>query len=80
MKLTENSMNCLNYVRDNGGRVSVPALAAGLNRTERSVNGTLLDLQKKDLIVREKVDEGGEKPVTYIVVTDAGKAFTPDAE
>ena len=31
MKLTENQANVINYLRDNGGKVSVPELAAGLD-------------------------------------------------
>ena len=39
------------------------------------------DLQKKELVVREKVEiEGADKPVTYVVLTDEGKAWAPDAE
>lgn len=85
MKLTEKSMEVLNYVRDNGGRVSVEELAIGLNRTARSVNANVTDLcsEKKGLAMREKVTpEGAEKPITYVVLTDAGLNFVPseDAE
>jgi DNA-binding MarR family transcriptional regulator len=84
MKLTEKSMEVLNYVRDNGGRVSVEELAAGLGRTTRSVNANVTDLcsEKKGLAVREKVTPEGEdaKPITYVVLTEAGQAFVPAAE
>lgn len=86
MKLTEKSMEVLNYVRENGGRVAVTEIAAGLGRTARSVNANITDLcsEKKGLANREKVAGEGEdaKPITYVVLTEAGMAFTPseDAE
>ena len=84
IKLTEKSLEVFNYVKDNGGRVSVDELAAGLNRTARSVNANVTDLcsEKKGLCIREKVTPEGEdaKPITYVVLTEAGKAFVPAAE
>lgn len=84
MKLTEKSMEVLNYVRDNGGRVSVEELAAGLGRTTRSVNANVTDLcsEKKGLAVREKVTPKGEdaKPITYVVLTEAGQSFVPSED
>lgn len=85
MKLTEKSMEVLNYVRENGGRVAVTEIAAGLDRGLRSVNANVTDLcsEKKGLATREKVAvEGEEKPITYVVLTEAGMAFVPseDAE
>ena len=84
MKLTEKSMEVYNYIKENGGRVSIDELAAGLNRTARSVNANVTDLcsEKKGLCVREKVKgEGGDaKDITYVVLTEAGQAFVPAAE
>lgn len=84
IKLTEKSLEVFNYVKENGGRVSVEELAAGLNRTPRSVNANVTDLcsAKKGLCVREKVKGEGEdaKDITYVVLTDAGKAYTPNAD
>lgn len=81
MKLTSKSFEVLNYVRENGGRVSIEELAAGLNRTPRSVNANVTDLcsEKKGLAIREKVPGEGEdaKPITYVVLTEAGKEFVP---
>lgn len=80
IKLTEKSMEVFNIVRDLG-RVSVEEIANTLGRTPRSVNANINDLcsAKKGLCVREKVEGEGEdaKPVTYVVLTEAGKAFTP---
>ena len=84
MKLTDKSMEVLNYVRDNGGRVSVEELAAGLNRTPRSVNANVTDLcsEKKGLAVSDKVpaEDDDAKPITYVVLTEAGRAFTPSED
>ena len=83
MKLTEKSMEVLNYVRENGGRVSIEELANGLNRTPRSVNANVTDLcSKKGLAMREKVAGEGEdaKPITYVVLTEAGQAFVPSED
>lgn len=81
MKLTSKSLEVLNYVRENGGRVSIEELAAGLERTPRSVNANVTDLcsEKKGLAIREKVPGEGEdaKPITYVVLTEAGKEFVP---
>ena len=83
MKLTEKSMEVLNYVKTNGGKVSIAELAEALGRSERSVGANVTDLTKKELAAREKVEvEGMEKPVTYVVLRDAGMAWVPteDAE
>ena len=84
MKLTEKSMEVLNYVKENGGRVSVEELAAGLGRTTKSVNANVTDLcsEKKGLAIREKVAGEGEdaKAITYVILTDAGLNFVPSED
>ena len=88
MKLTENASLVFNYVKDNGGRVSIPELATALGKTEKSINGTVTALgckgpHAKGLVDRDKVSvEGQEKPITYVVLTEAGRTFVPseDAE
>ena len=84
IKLTEKSLEVFNYIKDNGGRVSIEELANGLNRTARSVNANVTDLcsEKKGLCMREKVAGEGDdaKPITYVVLTEAGQAFVPAAE
>lgn len=81
MKLTEKSMEVLNYVRDNGGKVSIAELAGALGRTERSVGANVTDLTKKGLAAREKVEvEGAEKPITYVVLNADGMNFVPSED
>lgn len=80
-KLTEMSSAVFNYVKENGGRVSIDELASALDRSTRSVGANVTDLTKKGLVVREKVTvEGAEKPVTYVQITDEGKDFVPTEE
>lgn len=78
MKLTEKSNEIFEYLKANGGRVSIEELANATGRSARSVGANVLDLQKKKLVVREKEEvEGAEKPVAYAVLTDKGRNFVP---
>ena len=79
IKLTEKSLEVFNYVKNNGGRVSLDELAAGLNRTARSVNANVVDLTKKGLCARSKETpaEEGAKEITYVALTEDGKNYTP---
>lgn len=79
MKLTANSQMVLNFVRENGGRVSMDELANGLGKAPRSVSANVTDLAKKELATREK-EQVGEETITYVVLTDAGLSFEPTAE
>ena len=73
-----------NYVKENGGRVSVEEICNALGLAARSINANVTDLAKKGLVVREKVAGEGEdaKDITYAVITPAGAEFVPtdDAE
>lgn len=83
MKLTQMSASVFNYVKDNGGKVSIDELVDALGRSSRSIGANVTDLTKKGFVVREKVEvEGLDKPVTYVVLTEDGKNFVPteDAE
>lgn len=85
MKLTEKSQSVFDYIKENGGKVSLDELATALNRTARSISANVTDLTKKGLVVREKVAGEGEddKDITYAVITPAGAEFVPtedDAE
>lgn len=81
MKLTAMSSEVFNYVKENGGKVSIPELAKALDRTPRSVGANVTDLAKKKLAAREKVTvEGEDKPITYVVLTEEGKTFVPSED
>ena len=79
MKLTEKSQSVFDYIKANGGKVSIDELAAALGRTTRSVGANVTDLANKELVVREKVAGEGEdaKDITYAVLTPAGAEFVP---
>ena len=78
MKLTEKSQTIFEYLKANGGRVSIEELANATGRSARSVGANVLDLQKKKLVVRENEEvEGADKPVAYAVLTDEGRNFVP---
>jgi predicted transcriptional regulator len=80
-KLTEKSYEVFDYIKNAGGKVSVPELAEALGRTERSVGANLTDLAKKGFGAREKVEiEGADKPVTYFVLNADGMAWAPAEE
>lgn len=84
MKLTEKSSQVFNYIKENGGRVTIDELCEALEKAPRSINANVTDLSKKGLVVREKVTAEDEdaKEITYAVLTDEGKTFVPseDAE
>lgn len=85
MVLTEKTQSVYDYVKENGGRVAIEELATVLDRTSRSINANVLDLQKKGLAVREKVagevgEDGKATTITYVVLTEEGKNFVPSAE
>ena len=80
-KLTEKSMEVFEYVKNAGGKVSIPELAEALGRSERSIGANVTDLTKKEIAAREKVEvEGAEKPVTYVVLTEEGMNWAPSAD
>ena len=81
MSVSAQEKEVLNYVKDNGGKVSIAELAGALGRTERSVGANVTDLTKKGLAAREKVEvEGAEKPVTYVVLNADGMNFVPSED
>ena len=78
MQLTAKSNEVFEYLKNNGDKVSIEELANATGRSARSVGANILDLTKKGLVVREKEEvEGAEKPVAYVILTDAGKTFVP---
>jgi len=76
MKLTEKSNEVFEYVKSNGGKITVEELVTELGRAARSINANVTDLAKKGLVVREKAADG-DKEITYVVITADGKSFVP---
>lgn len=82
MVLKEKTLEALNVLKAHNGRMTTADLASELGVAANSVTGRVNSLVKNELAYREKVDEGGEKPVTYVCLTDAGTNFvqSEDAE
>lgn len=82
-KMTEKELAVFEYVKNNGGRVSIDEIAEALDRTPRSINPNVNAFVTNGIAEREKVDvEGEDKPVTFVTLTDEGMAFVQaeDAE
>lgn len=69
-KLTENSNAIFEYLKANGGHVSIDELCSAFDKTPRSIGANVTDLTKKGLAVREDVAvEGEDKPAKYVNLT-----------
>lgn len=81
-KLTDKTLEAINYLQSVGGKATTTEMMDALGCEKiASVTGRVNSLVKHELAVREKVEvEGAEKPVTYVILTDAGKNFVQDAE
>lgn len=77
MKLTEKSMEVLDFVRAHDGQALVSEIAAGVGRTSRSVNANINDLVKKGLATRIKED-GAEEATCAL--TAEGTDFVPSED
>lgn len=81
-KLTEKTFEALNYLQSVGGKATTIDMMGALGCEKiASVTGRVNSLVKNELAYREKVEvEGEDKPLTYVILTDAGKNFVQDAE
>ena len=86
-KLSENSRTVLDYVKSVDGVKNVTAkdIAEATGLTARQVNGIVTSaFQKKDLMARAEAEieneNGTHDKVKYVVLTDLGRAFDPDAQ
>ncbi len=77
MKLTEKSMEVLDFVRAHDGQALVSEIAGGIGRTSRSINANINDLVKKGLATRVKED-GAEEATC--VLTAEGADFVPSED
>lgn len=63
---------------------TLSSIATALGMEPRSVNGCLVGMQKKGLVIREEVqsldDAGKATTIKYIRLTPAADSFDPDAE
>lgn len=84
--LKPNSRTVYEYVKANDGKNMTAAdIAEGTGLDVKVVNGIVTSaFQKKDLMERIpaeiELEDGSHKAVKFIRLTEAGKAFDPDAE
>ena len=84
--LKENSRLVLDYVKAHDGEnFTAIDIAEALGLTAKQVNGIVTSaFQKKSLMERVpaeiELEDGTHKAVKFIRLTDAGRAFDPDAE
>ena len=84
--LKENSRKVFDYVKANDGKNMTAAdIAEATGLKVRSVNGIVTSaFQKKGLMERTpaeiELEDGTHKAIKLISLTDAGRAFDPDAE
>lgn len=83
--LKENSRKVFDYVKGNDGeKMTAADIAAATGFEVRSVNGIVTSaFQRKGLMERIpaeiELEDGTHKAVKFIQLTDAGRAFDPDA-
>lgn len=83
MKLTEKQTAVFNYLKENGGRVTMDELCTALGTDAKHLNPVVTTLgtkgeRAKGLCDYEKIAvEGEEKPVKYVFLTEAGQSFVP---
>lgn len=80
MKLTAMSNEVFEYVKNNGGKVSIEELANATGRKTRSVGANVTDLTKKGLATRVKEKDSEDKDITYVQLTDEGMNFVPSED
>ena len=84
--ISENSKIVLSYLKENDGKDDVTAvdIAAATGLNSRQVNGVATALAKKGLMKRVEAEitneDGTHDRVKFIVLTDEGKSFEPEAE
>lgn len=84
MAMKENSKAILTYLQENDGQdLTANDVAAALDLSAKSVNGSFTAFQKKDLGYREEAEvempDKSHKKVKYLRLTEKGKNFDPDA-
>ena len=77
MKLSEKTLEAIEYLQAHGGRVTTEEMKTALGCEKiASITGRVNSLVKNGLAYREKVAvEGEEKPLTYVQLTDEGINF-----
>jgi hypothetical protein len=85
MAMKENSKKIFMYLKDNhGANMTAQDVAEALGLEKRSVDGSFTSaLQRKGLGIRVpaevELEDGSHKQVKFLVLTETGLAFDPDA-
>lgn len=84
MAISANAKTVFNYVKSVGdSNITAADIANNTGLAVKTVNGVVtMAFQKKGLMERVPATievDGEQKPVKFIKLTDAGKAFDPDA-
>ena len=86
MAMSDNSKTVLKYLKENHGtNLTAADVAEALDLEKRTVDGIFTSaIQRKGLGVRVpgeiELEDGMHKQVKYLVLTEEGLAFDPDAE
>ena len=82
MKLTDKTLEALEYLREHNGRATTEEMKTALGCEKiASITGRVNSLVTKKLAFREKVEvEGEDKPLTYVQLTDEGMSFVQEED
>lgn len=74
-KMSENSVKLLNYLKENAGtKMTADEVAEATGLAKATITGAFTSFQKKGLGVREEAEVPGTVEVSFLTVTDEGKA------
>ena len=74
-KMSENSVKLLSYLKDNADKkMTADEVAAATGLAKATITGAFTAFVKKGLGVREEAQIPGEVEVSFLTVTDEGKA------
>lgn len=85
MAMKQATKDIFNYIKAHDGEdFTAKDIAEALDMNVKSVNGSVTSFQRKELTIREEaemtLEDGTHEKVKLIRLTDAGRAFDPDAE
>ena len=75
-KMSENSAKVLAYLKEtNGQKLTADEIAEALDMAKATINGVFTSFQKKGLGVREEATVTGTSEISFLKLTDEGKAI-----
>jgi predicted transcriptional regulator len=80
-ELSENAQKILSYLKDaKGTNLTLDDLSEAIDVEKKKVNGAFNALVRKELCVRNTATIKAPVSVKYLVLTDEGMSFDPDAQ